>query len=228
LSQVEKSIIEERLSTINYDRFSSLLMQIESVININKNINNILEIGPGNQFFSNMIKMLGYDIKTNDVRKRTNPDYYGDIRKINIEEKFDLIVAFEVLQHLPFEELSHTLNKLKKMTNHYILLSLPYQIHSFSFNIKLPNIFFPRKLKLDFFRKKFSINFFWEKPRKKDTPYELLSQREDFWNPHYWEIGRKSFPKSKVIDEIKSSGLSIVWEKHNPSFPMHYFILLSI
>lgn len=227
MNQMEKTLIQERLATINSERFSSLFMQIESVTNIKKNIRNILEIGPGNQFFSNIIKMLGYDIKTNDIRKRTNPDYFGDIRKINIEEKFDLVAAFEVLQHMPFEELDDTLKKLSDISRNYVLISLPYQVHNFSINIKLPYIFFPRKLRLGYFRKRFSLNLFWEKPRKKDTPIELLSKRDDFWNPHYWEIGRKSYPKSKVIDQIKSSGLNIVWEKHNINFPMHYFILLS-
>ena len=152
MSQIEKTLIQERLATINSERFSSLLMQIESVTNINEKVKDILEIGPGNQFFSTIIKMLGYDIKTNDIRKRTNPDYYGDVRKIKIQEKFDLIVAFEVLQHMPFEELNDILKKLGDISNNYILISLPYQVHNFSINIKLPYIFFPRKLKLGYNR----------------------------------------------------------------------------
>ena len=134
MNNIEDTLKNERLSAINENRFSSLFMQIKSVTNLS-NIKNILEIGPGNQFFSTIIKMLGYEIKTNDIKKRTNPNYLGDIREIKIEEKFDLVVAFEVLQHIPFNELKSTLIKLGNISDKYILISLPYQVHSFNFSI---------------------------------------------------------------------------------------------
>ena len=131
MNNIEDTLKHERLSAINENRFSSLFMQIKSVTNLS-NVKNILEIGPGNQFFSTIIKMLGYEIKTNDIKKRTNPNYLGDIREIKIEEKFDLVVAFEVLQHIPFNELKSTLIKLGNISDKYILISLPYQVHSFN------------------------------------------------------------------------------------------------
>ena len=83
MNNIEDTLKHERLSAINENRFSSLFMQIKSVTNLS-NVKNILEIGPGNQFFSTIIKMLGYEIKTNDIKKRTNPNYLGDIREIKI------------------------------------------------------------------------------------------------------------------------------------------------
>ena len=40
-----------------------------------------------------------------------------------------------------------------------------------------------------------------------------------------WEVGRKSFPRSRFLADIESANLRILWHKHNPHHTYHLFVL---
>ena len=50
----------------------------------------------------------------------------------------------------------------------------------------------------------------WEWPRGKDLSEKNWAGHKDYWNPHYWEVGRKSYPRSRFISEIETSGLLVL------------------
>jgi hypothetical protein len=171
------------------------------------------------------MKDLDYTVKTADIKSRTNPDYLGDFRGINIPEKFDLVAAFEMLQHLPYGDLPQTLVKLAELSDKYVLISVPSRVHRFELTLEIPPMLAPRRLGLRWLRGRHSISTTWERPRGKDRSKRDWEGREDYWNPHYWEIGRKSFPRSRFLADIESSGLRILWHKYNPLHTHHLFIL---
>ena len=55
-----------------------------------------------------------------------------------------------------------------------------------------------------------------------------MSRREDKHNPHYWEVGRKSFPKKDILREIEECDLRVIKEMHNPLHPYHLFVLCEV
>ena len=223
--EIDRGLLEERHWALEERRFSSLRIQLASVTDLGDLVSSILEVGPGSGFFAFIAKNLGYSIKTVDIKARTNPDYLGDFREVDISERFDLVAAFEMLQHLPYSDLPSTLKKLAALSNRYVLISVPTRIHSIGLSIEIPGFFAPRRLGLGWLRGSHTLSIKWEWPRANDPTEREWTGRDDYWNPHYWEVGRKSFPQSRVLSDIESTGLKILWARHNPRFHHHLFIL---
>jgi len=224
-NEIDTELLEERFWALEERRFSSLRIQLASVTGLGGSVASILEIGPGSGYFATITKSIGYSIKTADIKARTNPDYLGDFREVKISERFDLVAAFEMLQHLPYTDLPSTLKKLAALSDRYVLVSIPARIHRFEFSIEIPGLFAPRRLGLGWLRGSHTRSIKWEWPRAKDPAEREWTGRDDYWNPHYWEVGRKSFPRSRVLSDIESSGLKILWTKYNPQFLHHLFVL---
>ena len=225
MSEIDPGLLEERLWSLEERRFSSTRIQLTSVTDLEDSVTSILEIGPGNGHFATLMRGLGYEVKTADIKSRTNPDYLGDFRDTEIPEKFDLVAAFEMLQHLPYEDLPKTLSKLAGLSSRYVLLSVPARVHRLELAFEVPAMFAPRRFGLGWLRGNHSFSKTWEWPRAKDHSKETWEGREDYWNPHYWEVGRKSFPRSRFLADIESANLRILWHKHNPHHTYHLFVL---
>jgi SAM-dependent methyltransferase len=169
-------------------RFISYFYQIDLVIdaiqkiripsNKNSDISNrdkfkILEVGKGNGLVSDYLKKLGYQLTTCDIDKELKPDYEADIRKLPFaDHQFDLAMACEVLEHLPFEDFEKALEELKRVARKWALISLPYRSAGFELVLRFPGIrTIFKKLFLDFFLR-FPLKF---------GGIQVSGQ-------HYWEI----------------------------------------
>lgn len=225
MSEIDPELIQERIWALDDRRFSSTQIQVTSVTDLGDSVSSILEVGPGSGFFESIAKSIGYNVKTADIKSPSNPDFLGDFREIDIPEKFDLVAAFEMLQHLPFDELSSTLKKLAALSNRYVLISVPARVHRFELGIQIPPLLAPRRIGLGWLRGRHAFSLTWEWPRGKDLSKKAWEGREDYWNPHYWEVGRKSYPRSRLMNEIESSGLRVLWHKYNPRHTHHLFVL---
>ncbi len=225
MTKIDPELLSARLSALEERRFSSARLQMISVTELGSSVSSILEVGPGHGFFSSTAADLGYKVKTADIKGWSNPDYFGDFREIEIPEQFDLVAAFEMLQHIPYQELTSTLRKLASLSNRYVLISVPAHVHRFELTLEFPGFLTPRRLGLGWLRGRHSLSFKWERPRRVGPSKSGWQGREDYWNPHYWEVGRKGFPKSRFLKDIESSGLRIMWSKYNPGFDHHLFVL---
>lgn len=85
----------------------------------------ILEIGVGTKFTSNYLFTKGYDITTMDIDANKQPDIVADLVTVEFTESYDYILAFEVFEHLPFEDFCEALQKLHKHCRKGLLLSVP-------------------------------------------------------------------------------------------------------
>ena len=184
MSEIDPGLLEERRWALEPRRFSSTQIQLTSVTDLGDSIQSILEIGPGSGYFSSILKNLGYDVKTADIKSRTNPDYLGDFLEVDIPERFDMVAAFEMLQHLPYEDLPAALEKIAALSSRYVFISVPASVHRFGLSVDIPRLLAPRRLGLGWLRGSHTLSMTWEWPRNADPSEPNWKGRDDHWIPH--------------------------------------------
>lgn len=168
-----------------------------------------LEIGIGNKLVSDHIKKQGINVTTCDHDKKFSPDKVADVRKLPFKNKeFDTVAAFEVLEHLPFEDFNKALNELNRVSKKYVILSLPYRCVEWQAYL---NFWFIKRWK---FNLSLKIPAFFKKVNINTNDYG-----------HYWEMGAKDYPIKKIRNEIKDK-FSICQEFQSKFNNYHYFFIL--
>lgn len=195
----------------NYDsveRFVSYFYQVDSAIKACPK--NVLEIGVGNKTVSNYLKGRGIEVVTCDFDAELDPDEVADIRKMPFaDNSFDVVLACEILEHIPFEDFQIALSELKRVSAGTVIVSVPF---SCAYNEIVLNISIP------FIKKTFSFAL--------RMPYFFLGIKLDENNrEHYWEMGRKGYSKAKIRNIIKKY-FKIQKEFHPILNSYHYFFIL--
>ena len=185
-------------------RFVSYWYQLKEIFALSPS--SILEIGPGDRVFENYIKNnSNIEYRSLDIAEDLHPDIIANIENIPLEDNsFDIVCAFEVLEHLPFEKLSQVLQELKRVTKKYVIISVPHWGRHFALELKLP---FFRQIRLQY-------KFFWWPIKHK------------FNGQHYWEIGKKGYSLKKVKKIIEEEGLNIKKDYVVFNSPYHHFFVL--
>ncbi|MDD4662668.1 MAG: methyltransferase domain-containing protein [Candidatus ainarchaeum sp.] len=191
----------------NLLRWISYYHQIESIIELNPK--NILEIGVGNKTIYNYLKQNKYNITSCDFDKRLNPDIVGDIRKLPIKNKqYDLVCAFEVLEHIPFTDFEIAIRELNRISKKYIIISIPHFSINIEWVIKIPFLY--RLFKKFYFGFRISI------------PYPI---KHNFDGEHYWELGKKGYSVKKIKNVLQKH-FKILKDYRNPLNSYHHIFVL--
>ena len=158
-----------------------------------------------------------------DVNPNLIPDIVGSIISIHLRDSiFDIVSAFQVLEHLEFDDFERSISEIARVSKRYVVLSLPYfclylGIGRFPFRSKYLDwiyiIFNKRSVSLDI------VNFDISIPLTFMGKVGMISD-------HKWEIGRKGFSKSKIEGVFSSKGLKIIKSFHRPMCLYHLFYLL--
>ena len=189
----------------NIFRFMSYFYQIKIVQQYNQK--EVLEIGIGDKTTSNYLKNHGIRVTTCDIDKNLEPDYVCDIKKLPFaDNSFDGVLIFEILEHMPWEDLDSVLSELDRVTREYIFLSVPYFSFAISMALKIPKF---NKL----------LNFTLRIP----MPFPFLKTKIP--NEHYWEIGRTGYPL-KRFKNVLSKKFEIINHFSPPLVPSHCFFIL--
>ncbi len=191
-------------------RWSSYAIQVREAIL--RKPNKILEVGPGNGIVTSILRNFGLSVETMDIDERVGADYTGSITddktiaEISNKNKYDLIIACQIFEHVKYEDFLKSLTSIQKITKE-ALISLPYtELNSkfFHFSLKIPGLK--------------NINF------AKKIIYKTF--KYEFNGEHYWEIGTKGYPLRRVTRDIEASGWEIKKRFLNPENPFHYFFIL--
>lgn len=160
-------------------RWTSYWHQINEILNLVPK--KVLEVGIGNKTVLNYLKNQGIEVLTLDINEKLKPDIVGNVLKMPFQDNsFDIILCAEILEHLPFEEFDKALEELERVSKKYVVLSLPHFGHSIKFSFKIPLIR----------EKRFAIRI----------PFPI---KHHFDGEHYWEIGKKGYPLTKIKRIIK-------------------------
>lgn len=189
----------------NYDhrrRFVSYFNQINIVRRAKAQ--EVLEIGIGNGFISRYLREKNIKLHTVDFDERLNPDTVASVTDLPFPEStFDTVCCFETLEHLPWESFAGAVSELVRVSSRKVLLSLPdvtpfLRIRlGYRFDVPLVN---------------------WCKD------YHLpFAPQHEFDGQHYWEIGKRGFPKRRIITALQAAGLRVNFAYRDYEDPFHRF-----
>lgn len=184
------------------DRFASYFHQLDEALSLKPS--SILEVGVGDHVFGNYIsKNTDIRYESLDVANDLNPTHTGSIENIPLpDSSYDLVCAFEVLEHLPFEKFPKALSELSRVSKRNVLVSIPHFGPPIKLSFKIP--YLPE------------IKLAWKFPFPKSHVFN---------GQHYWELGKKDYPVSRVRTEIKKK-FKIVKEFVPFENQYHHFFVL--
>ena len=192
---------------ITYDtkeRFCSYWHQIHEVLSLNPS--EVLEIGIGNGFVSRYLRDRGVNVTTLDIDKDLRPDVVGSVLDIPFPKaSFQVVVCCEVLEHLPYENVSRALSEISRVSKQYLVLSIPDRNRVYRLFLHVPKIGIIKKL--------------LPLPRIKKPIHT-------FDGEHYWEIGKAGYPLKRIIGDIKNNGLEMLKTYRVFEMPYHRFFVL--
>ena len=178
--ELQKQVDKDYYSWTYYmdkERWVSYYHQISQFHKM-KDCNSVLEIGAGldvnKKHFEEFLPHVEY--KTLDIAEDLNPDFVGSAHQIPLPDKsFDAVVAFEILEHIPFEQFETALTEIKRVARKRVVISLPHFGPPIKFLLKIP--FLPE------LRFAFKIPYY---------------RKHVFNGQHYWEIGKKGYPVERL------------------------------
>lgn len=185
---------------------------------VRPDVHSVVEFGPGRGVTGALVEHFEIDYLGVDVDSvRFRPDEVSTVLDFDADRTFDMVCAFQVLEHQPFEELEDHLLKLRDISETYVYISLPFagRYVGLTLNVAAPKVH--RKIKRA--RAWRRLN-----PQSR-TPDDA---RTDVYNPHYWEVGDEQVPKQRMRRILDECGLDIIDEFHNPLHPKHIFYMTRI
>lgn len=165
----------------------------------------VLEVGPGNGMVTDYLRKQDIVVTTLDIDPALKPDIIASVLEIPCaNDLFDLVMACEVLEHLPFEKFVLALRELTRVSKRYVFLSLP-----------------DHRRTLLYFRTK--IPFLPEIAFRIRVPSYT---KHIFDGQHYWEIGKIGYSPARIRAEIKKAGLKIIRDFVRHDTPMNHFFFM--
>lgn len=162
-------------------RWCSIWHQVDEVNRFQPE--SVLEVGGGLGVFKQTMACFGVPVTVVDIAEDLNPDIVGSVTDLPIKDNsFDVACAFQVLEHLPFENFGPALKELKRVARKAVVISLPDAKTNYGIQLTIP-----RMGKRNVW---FSIPF-------KRSPVVT--------NEHFWEIEQKGYPLAKIISEINNA-----------------------
>ena len=118
-------------------------------------------------------------------------------------------MACEIIEHLPWKDVDKALHELQRVSNKYVIISIPYSSAGFELVLRFPliNKILNKQLMSLFFR----------------IPYFFIPKKFD--GQHYWEMGRKNYSKQKIRKKMKKY-FKIVEEIRPILDHYHHFFVL--
>lgn len=118
------------------ERFISYFYQLQVIRNVDPS--SVLFIGVGDDVIPSLLRK-SIAVTTLDIDASLSPDVVGDVRDLPFENgSFDLIVAFQVLEHLPFEEFDGILKEMHRVSKKDVIISVPHRRTGLEFVLKFP------------------------------------------------------------------------------------------
>jgi predicted SAM-dependent methyltransferase len=158
--------------------------QLDEVSNMNPN--RVLELGPGPGLFKAIACQLGLKVETLDLDPELQPDHVASALEMPFRnEEFDVVCAFQMLEHLPFEQSLRAFREMTRVAKYGVVVSLPDAKECWRYSIDVPKIG--------------TLKFFVPKPR-------LRKRLHEFDGEHYWEINKAGYSLERIERAFAAQG----------------------
>lgn len=99
-----------------------------------RDVKKILDLGSGDGLVFNALKETGHDPVALDISRIALNQIHGKMLVQGtasnlpfLHNSFDLVVACEILEHIPNVSYNSVLNEIKRVTKKYVLITVPYK-----------------------------------------------------------------------------------------------------
>lgn len=201
--QVDKDAYRfERYGT--EERFVSYQAQLAEIMRVHPG--SVLEIGAGDRVVGSYLKNNTEIAYTSaDIADDVGADVIAPVTKLPFPDKsFDVSCAFEVLEHLPFDQFQPALSELARVARSHVLISLPHYGPMLALSFKIP---FLSRVRLAY-----------------KIPHH---PKHAFNGQHYWEIGKCGYLVSRIRAELEKHG-HIIRDFIPFESPYHHFFTLEL
>lgn len=190
---------------IDKPRWNSIWHQIEAVLQLGGG--RVLEVGPGPGVFTNVARTAGLLVETVDIDPDLRPDYVASVTDLPFADgAFDVVVAFQVLEHVPYETSLRALCELARVAARGVVISLPHSRKTWRYLFHVPKIG--------------QMTLMVPRPRLR-APVHI------FDGQHYWEIGKRGYSPRRVLSDFKAPGMQLQRNYRVPENPYHHFLIFT-
>lgn len=185
MKQVDSSHYD--FSYMNMRRWASIWHQLREALALKPS--SVLELGPGPGIFKAAMARYGIEVRTLDHDPDLRPDYVASVLGMPFDdEAWDLACAFQMLEHLPYEDSLKAVKEMRRVAARYVLISLPDSTPSFRVLVEAPRIGIRQA----------SLNLAagWKPTHRFD-------------GEHYWEIGKRNYPVRRIVEDFEATGLTL-------------------
>ena len=199
----------ENLDFLNWFRYYHL---VKDALRLGSE--DILEIGSGSGMVRNCLTPLVREYRVLDINANLAPDWVADVRERQPElaERFDCVIAADVLEHLPFDDLGKACGNLffYLKPGGYALITIPHRQSNFLFMTptQIPHVV---TVPTGFL----SPGAFWRR----------FIKRKIWIDPnHCWEIGDGHIRIKDVVAVFRAQGFVV--EKFDKLLYVDYWVLV--
>ena len=150
----------------------------------------VIELGIGSGFTSNYLRSKNIDVLTVDIDKNKSHDIVSDAISFKPNKNYDHFCAFEVFEHMKFEEMENVLNNIKSKIDKNIFISVPIYKKT------------PINIELKF-------KSYWKSITVKTPKTSIIAPH------HHWELNYKDITEERLISVFEHHNFKL---KNKSSF----------
>jgi hypothetical protein len=169
----------------------------------------VIEVGCGSRVVTELLRMRGIDVTTVDFDASLKPDVVCGVENILLPDAHaDIALCCQVLEHLPFSELTKCTNELLRVCRTHAVISIPDARPHFGFT--------------------FMRGIYRYAPKHVGIEWHPLrpAQPHTFDGQHHWELGKKETPLRTVLAAFNASSGSVTKHFRHALFPYHTFFVI--
>jgi hypothetical protein len=188
----------------NKRRWQSLWHQVDEILSVSPK--NLLEVGPGVGILKNILKTFGLHVETLDLDSELKPDHIASVLKLPFNDgSYDCVCAFQMLEHLPYDQSLIAFGEMVRVSNKHILISLPDASVLWPISISFPKI------------GTFCIYI--------PNPISFFNREHVFDGQHYWELNKKKYAISRIKSDFLKFNVTLKRSYRVKENPYHRFFV---